>query len=324
MSEVTRVLSIDGGGIRGVIPAVILAKLEHQTRQPIHRLFDVISGTSTGGIIACGLTKPKPMSAQDLVNLYAQQGPAIFGKTFRSVTSFVSGSKYDAAVLNSVLNNALGDARLSQCQTDVLIPAYDIEQRDAHFFKSWRAQGTFNPPDETAEDADFYLRDIARATAAAPTYFEPALIHSMSGDPYALIDGSVVANNPGMCALASVRKLYPDTKRVVLLSIGTGQPTRPIPYSTAREWGALSWARPVIECMTDGMADTVDYQLREAYTDAEVTYVRINTRMGEGPSPPSDDIDDASAVNIGRLIGRAELMARMAAADIARITPLLV
>lgn len=325
MSEVTRVLSIDGGGIRGIIPAIILDMLERQTGKRIHQLFDLVAGTSTGGIIACGLTKPKPLTARAMADIYIDFGADIFDcNPFRSVRSQISGSKYDEAALEQILGNFMGEAKLSQCLTDVLIPSYDIEDRRTHFFKSWRAVGEFNAPGETTDDADFLLRDVARATSAAPTYFEPARITNLAGREYHLIDGSIAANNPAMCALASVKKLYPDTKRIVLLSLGTGQPTRPIPYATAKAWGTLGWARPAFECVMDGMSDTVDYQVQESFGVDEMTYVRIETRMGNDASSPSDAIDDASPANIAKLIARANGMAREATPDLMRIWRLLV
>lgn len=325
MAQTTRVLSIDGGGIRGILPALILATVERQTGKRIYELFDVIAGASTGGILACGLAKPDPITASEMASVYIDDGPKIFAcSPARAAMSTVRGSKYEATVLESVLLEKLGNAKLSDCLTDVLIPAYDLESREAYFFKSWRAQGLFTPVGETPADADFFLRDVSRATAAAPTYFEPIIIRSMSDQPFALIDGSITASNPAMCAIASVKRLYPDTKRIVLLSLGTGQPTRPIPYEIAKQWGALGWARPALECLMDGMADTVDYQLRESFTDAELTYVRITTRMGEGKAPPADAIDDASPENIRRLILRAEAMAADAMTDLARIWHMLV
>lgn len=325
MAQITRVLSIDGGGIRGILPALILATVERQTGKRIYELFDLVAGASTGGIIACALTKPDPMTASEMASVYIDDGPRIFAcSPARAALSTVKGSKYDDAILGSILLKKLGNAKLSDCLTDMLIPAYDLEAREAHFFKSWKAQNLFVPVGETPADSDFLLRDVARATAAAPTYFEPVVIPSISGKMYSLIDGSITASNPAMCAVASVKKLYPGTKRIVLLSLGTGQPTRPIPYEVARQWGTLSWARPALECLLDGAADTVDYQLRESYEDSELTYIRITTRMGEGPSPPADAIDDASPENIRRLIARAQVMAEGAMTDLARIWHMLV
>jgi uncharacterized protein len=325
MAQTTRVLSIDGGGIRGILPALILATVERQTGKRIYELFDVIAGASTGGILACGLAKPDPMTAAEMASVYIDDGPKIFAcSPARAAMSTVRGSKYEATVLESILREKLGDAKLSDCLTDVLIPAYDLESREAYFFKSWRAQGLFTPVGETPADADFFLRDVSRATAAAPTYFEPVVIRNMTGKSFSLIDGSITASAPAMCAVASVKKLYPQTNRIVLLSLGTGSPSRPIPHQIARQWGALGWARPALECLMDGAADTVDCQLRESYTDDELIYVRINTRMGTGADCPADAIDDTSVVNIKRLIVRANAMAADAAADLARIWHLLV
>src|SRR4051812_29972527 len=142
------VLSVDGGGIRGVIPAMVLSNLEERTGRHTSELFDLIAGTSTGGIIALVLTAPgaggKPRwTANDLVDLYLSTGPRIFHHTIGRMLESGLGlldEKYDAQPLAAVLAQYLGDARVSQAVTDVMVTSYDLEHRKPFFFKSDRAR----------------------------------------------------------------------------------------------------------------------------------------------------------------------------------------
>lgn len=308
MVRPVRILSIDGGGVRGVIPALLLASLERIAGQPIHRLFDLITGTSTGGILACGLTRPNPPSAGDLADVYIQHSEDIFtSSSFRSLGSFFSAPKYDARVLEGVLQKHLGDVWLSDSLTHVLVPSYDIERRQALMFKSWHARA--NP------DGDYRVREVVRATSAAPTYFAPALVTSRSGVRHACIDGSLVANNPTMCAIASARNLFPDRPDMIILSLGVGEQGNPFPYAQARTWGKLAWAAPAIDIMMDGITETVDYQIREAMAE-NVQYLRIQTRLGDTVGSPSDAIDDGSDINIARLVTRGLTLAKTFRSDL--------
>jgi patatin-like phospholipase/acyl hydrolase len=293
-----RILSLDGGGIRGVIPALILAELERRTKQPVAELFDLVAGTSTGGILALGLVRPdakgKPrFRAEDLVQLYEDDGPTIFSRqVWHRIKAIgnLADEKYPNDGIDKVLEARYGDSRLSDALRPVLVTAYDIENREPHFFKSHRA----------VKDAkrNFLMRDAARATSAAPTYFEPARVRAQKGTPHvALVDGGVYANNPSACALVEAIcdfGQHPDD--IVLLSLGTGQLTRPIAYDDAKGWGLAKWAQPILSVVFDGVSDTVDYQLKSilAPKDGRERYLRIQTALHEG----NDDIDDASRTNL--------------------------
>lgn len=274
MGSMFRILSIDGGGIRGIIPAMVLAEFERRTGRRVCELFDLIAGTSTGGILALGLTKPKPgggrgpqYEAKDLVKLYEEQGSRIFSSSLlHRIFSLgnVLDKKYQSGPIEEVLAEFFGDAMLSEALTRLLIPSYEIEQRSAYFFKSHKAAGDYLGYGEQSEDYDFLMRDVARATSAAPTYFEPGLI-SNQDCTFALIDGGTYANNPAMCALAEATcsdKFGKGLGEVFMVSLGTGKQTkdRPIPYREAKGWGTLGWATSILGVVFDGVADTVDYQ----------------------------------------------------------------
>src|SRR6185503_5404452 len=145
MAPAFKVLAVDGGGIRGIIPALVLAAIEEQTHRQIFELFDLVSGTSTGGIIALGVTKPGPggtekaeKTAKSLVELYEHEGEKIFPSSFLHGLhlSAVRGSKYDARGIDETLEKHFGDVRLKEALTHVLVPTYDIEKQRPVFFKS--------------------------------------------------------------------------------------------------------------------------------------------------------------------------------------------
>src|SRR5215218_6005913 len=156
-----RVLSIDGGGIRGVIPALVLTEIEKRSGRRIFELFDLIAGTSTGGILACALCAPEALPAEQLVALYEEEGPKIFDRSvwqrIRSAEGLLD-EKYDAGPLDRALGRFLSDKRLSETKPDLLVPAYDMGDPGPYFFKSRKAR---------EENEDFPLSQVARATAAA-------------------------------------------------------------------------------------------------------------------------------------------------------------
>ena len=296
-----RILALDGGGIRGIIPAVLLAELERRTRRPIAELFDLIAGTSTGGILALGLVRPgadgKPAyTAQAMVDLYEKDGPQIFARSplhrFAAIGNLLE-EKYPSGGIDKVLTGHFGDAKLSQALTTTFVTAYDLETREPYFFKSHRA----------AKDPrrDHLMRDAARATSAAPTYFEPAKIPSHEPWGYkALVDGGVYANNPAVCAIVeSLCEFDATLPDVVLLSLGTGELTRPIMYDDARKWGAANWVKPVLNVVFDGVSDTVNYQVTSLLTKGGVVdqYLRIQPTL----TPQNDDMDNATRANIDQL-----------------------
>lgn len=346
------ILSIDGGGIRGIIPAMILAHIEHTTQKSVSELFDLVVGTSTGGILACALTRSnisqearagsdntaqsgdqfraesmssggeatshfgaesvvcetlgngqanhlaQPIQTQarqkisttplyqarDLVDLYRDRGRDVFtSSTWQRLTTLggVLDVLYDHEGLEAVLHHYLGESRLIDAITPTMVTAYDLERRKTVFFKSWR---------ERFEDISCV--QACRATSAAPTYFEPA-VFELDGAERGLIDGGVFINSPSVSAYAEAIKLFPG-EDFQLLSLGTGELTRPLPIEDSRTWGKAGWILPLLSCMFDGMADAADHQmtlfLGERYQRFQLNLVGA-----------SDDMDDASADNIERL-----------------------
>jgi len=293
-----RILAIDGGGIRGLIPALVLAEIERRTQRRAADLFDLIAGTSTGGILAAALTIPGPdgsprYTADQLTRLYETEGPRIFSRSLVRVVLSAGGvldEKYDSTGLEVALTEYLGDARLKDALTPILLTAYETERRRAFFFRSSRA----------AKDPayDFALTDAAHATSAAPTYFEPVRV----GD-FTLVDGGLFASNPALCAYVDVVAAGREEDVTVLASLGTGAANRPIPYEVAKDWGQLGWARSVIDVLLSAQAETVDYQLSKLLEDR---YVRLQVEL----ELAKDDLDDASPENLRDLRAEADRLVR--------------
>ncbi len=315
------ILSIDGGGIRGIIPGQVLVALEQKLQQirndpglRIADVFDLVAGTSTGGILTCLYLCPDPQnpkrphfSAQDAVNLYLQNGDNIFDVSFFKKISSLGGltdEKYSADALEKILNDYFGDLKLSQLLKPCLITAYDITRREAHFFNQ---QDTAGDP-----GCDFYVRDVARATSAAPTYFEPANISAFDRGVYPLVDGGMFANNPAMCACVEAFGYNAKLKVTDLnvLSIGTGVVDKPYHYAEAKNWGKLGWVGPVIDIMMSGVSETVDYQLNTLFRSAGVSkqYLRLQVDLKEHPEVDSA-MDNASEENMRGLEAAGQALA---------------
>ena len=313
-----RILAIDGGGIRGILPARLLQAIEGRIGSPAADIFHLISGTSTGGIIGCGLVSGKP--AGDLAQLYVDHGGDIFAHSlWRTITivANLEGPKYHPDALETQLKLVLGDTLLSQASgAELLVPSYCIQlppadqrndgrvisTRTPMFFKSWKARGqAMSPGDRNKTAFDFKLHDVARATSAAPTYFPPAQIQNQAGDAYWMVDGGVFANNPAMCALTSAMKIFPGDNDYLVVSLGTGSLERGISGTDARGWGELNWLHPILSILMDGNADTVCYEMDQI---PAVQHFRFEISLGTDPKDPyavNEDFDNASADNIGRL-----------------------
>ena len=312
MPTYTRILSIDGGGIRGIIPGQVLVSLEDKLKKHteneearIADYFDLIAGTSTGGILACiylcpaiGSDSKRPnFSAEEAVELYFERGDEIFDlsqwQKIRSAGGLLD-EKYSADELEEALGDYFQELRLSSLLKPCLITAYDIRRRQAKFFTQHDAIKN--------KTHDYYVKDVARATAAAPTYFEVARIKSLTNVPYPLIDGGVFANNPALCAYAEVRNKFkdkPSAKDMVILSLGTGYIKKQYSYKMAKDWGAVEWIKPLIDVLMSGVSETVDYQMNQIFdsVDKPEQYLRINDELLFA-NPEMDDANSENLVNL--------------------------
>jgi patatin-like phospholipase/acyl hydrolase len=192
------ILSVDGGGIRGIIPAVILAAMRERIGHDLHQVVDLISGTSTGGIIALGIgtgaKNGRPYQPAELVEMYVANGPAIFRKRWCTRARELVGPKYSPDALEKVLGAFFGETELRSALTPLLVSSYDLQSQKPFFFKSHKIGADLN--------WNWPVRLVVRATSAAPTFFPPLRLKGKDGE-YVLIDGGVFVNNPAMAAGAT-------------------------------------------------------------------------------------------------------------------------
>jgi patatin-like phospholipase/acyl hydrolase len=312
-----KILTIDGGGIRGIIPAVILNYIEERLRVcagdenvTLADYFDMIAGTSTGGILTCFYLLP-PKEGQALhsrypakegVELYTRRGKEIFKRKF-SLFGLAS-EIYPATGLEKILKEVMETTTLAQCRKDCLVTAYDISERKAVFFT--------RPDAQIYPHRNYLLSDVARATSAAPTYFEPAVVRSLGGVSTCLVDGAMFAGNPALCSWVEAYKMGSKAgnnsntvpqESMTVLSIGTGKERKKYDCSKAQKWGLLGWARPVVDILLSSSAEVVDFQMRQIFSAAgrPDNYIRLEPALGKA----KPDMDDASDDNIQKLTDAA-------------------
>ncbi len=289
-----RILSIDGGGLRGIVPLIILREIEKRTGKRAHELFDMMVGTSTGGLISSCLTIRKskdsvdPMySVEDLIKMYSDYAHVIFptrtavGKIFSKVTNLWHPEFSDKGI-KEVLNKFIGDQKISESLHPIIVPTYDLSSNKPVLFKTSEAK--------TASNADAKIFDICMATSSAPTYL-PAYSFDYKGNKLIAIDGGVYANNPTMAAIAEISK-YGDKgfykksdgsnvsmEDVSVLSLGTGSYMGSITLENAVRWGQLQWIQVITDIMMKGVSQTTDYEAAELTFNNQ--YLRLNIKIGE-------------------------------------------
>jgi len=325
-----RILALDGGGIRGIITARWLARLEEVLGGPVARRFDILAGTSTGAILACAVARGIP--AADIVEMYRRHGREVFpppGEAAwswlrRAVAQAASAPIYDGVGLERVLRRQLGEVLLGDLPARplLLLTAFNTLTRTMTVIKHDRPRWAAMP-----------LWQAAKASSSAPVYF-PAHVTGVLGSPAPLIDGGVAANNPAACALAEAVRVnransgtdtifpqgdgtgtvaptvegeYGICPRIsaafdqfVVASFGTGHATRPITVEQARQWGPLEWALPILNLLMDGSGDVVDYLVGQLIPPGR--YFRLQVPLDAA----HDEMDDAGEANIDALLAAAE------------------
>ncbi|PAN35825.1 hypothetical protein PAHAL_6G237300 [Panicum hallii] len=330
--KLVTVLSIDGGGVRGIIPAIILSFLEEKLQEldgPDARIadyFDVVAGTSTGGLLTAMLTAPgkngRPLfDAKDLAQFYIDHSPKIFpqknwilSKIFGTLR-MVRGPKYDGKYLHALLRQYLGDLRLDKALTNVIIPTFDIAFLQPTIFSSFELK---QRPDKNA-----LLSDISIGTSAAPTFFPAHYFETKDANgstrAFNLVDGGLAANNPTLCAMNQVTKdiilgdgdFFPvkpvDYGKFMVISLGCGS-NRKSRYSAkaAAKWGIFNWlikdgTAPIIDMFNAASGDMVDIHLcvlfralRSSHNYLRIQYDQLTGSAGS--------IDDCSKENVDKLV----------------------
>ena len=298
-----RILAIDGGGIRGIIPAWWLARLEERLGNPLYEHFDFVAGTSTGSIVAAGIAAGIP--AETLVRFYREQGKNIFPpRGFRNdrkiwdLSFFIP--KYEESPLRDVLKqnflNLGTDLLYGELKLNCAVVAYDALNRRPRILRSW-----------DPNDAALPIWEVCKASCSAPTYF-PAHVIETAGVPCPLIDGGVVANNPASLALAEAIRKQRNTNladfestnhELILISLGTGNLTRRITVDEAQQWGKAQWALPILDVVFDGTSAADDMLCEAMLTEEQYIRLQVDLRAA------SDDLDDASDENIDELLADA-------------------
>ncbi|MCJ7753932.1 MAG: patatin-like phospholipase family protein [Thermoanaerobaculales bacterium] len=310
-----RVLTIEGGGVRGIIPTRLLTALESLAGAPISDLFDVLVGTSTGGMLALGLVTPgedggHAYPARNVGDIYTSHGQRIFPKlasslprSLQEAREWWSSASSSAAIFgyNPDAGNAryspegieeafelyFGDRMLSEALVDVVVTSYDLQTKSPVLFKSRDAK--LDP------DNDLLMRDAARATSAAPTYFPPLEMAWEGIENRLLVDGGVYAKNPAMIGyiegVTRARERGLRDSDVMVVSMGTGRPRR-TEALTYKEFVSRSWlklAEDVFRAAEDGQAALHDQVLTTLIGDH---YWRFQTVLAEIASYAMDDVSD--------------------------------
>jgi hypothetical protein len=260
-----RILTIDGGGLRGVIATTMLKRIVSEPGlEGFLDQIDLVAGTSTGGLIALGIANKTPLAT--IHNLYVERGDNIFKDSLldniRDLGK-IAGADYDIRRLKKELIPVFGTKTLGELKTRVLIPSFDLDNGAASVQdRTWKPKlwHNFVGP---GSDRQASVVDVGLYTSAAPTYFA-------SVDGY--IDGGVFANNPSMCALGQAQDVRysptPKIDEIDLFSLGTGVTREYIPKKKL-DWGYAQWAKPLVTLIMDGVAGIADYQcqqlLREHY-----------------------------------------------------------
>ncbi|XP_019195069.1 PREDICTED: patatin-like protein 1 [Ipomoea nil] len=327
------VLSIDGGGIRGIIPGVILAYLEKQLQEldgedaRIADYFDVVAGTSTGGLVTAMLTAPdkdkRPLyAAKDIVPFYLKHCPSIFPQTSGPFSCIIdlfkafTGPRYNGDYLHKLVRDILGGTRVHETLTNVVIPTFDIKNLQPTIFNSYEA------PEDSIWDVQ--LSDVCISTSAAPTYLPAHYFKNNDAQgreqEFNLVDGGVAANNPTLVAISEVTKqvmnqntdFFPmkpfQYDRFLVISVGTGAAKNEHKYDaqTAAKWGLFGWllngkSSPLIETFTDAASDMVDFHNCVVFQalQSQDNYLRIqeDTLTGDLSS-----VDVATTENLENLV----------------------
>ncbi|KAE8719505.1 Patatin-like protein 2 [Hibiscus syriacus] len=336
--DLITVLSIDGGGIRGIIPGIVLSFLESELQKldgeeaRIADYFDVIAGTSTGGLVTTMITAPneknRPLfAAKDIKDFYFEHGPKIFPGTsfpFSGVMNMirrVMGPKYDGKYLHGVLKQRLGNTRLNQTLTNVVIPAFDIKQLQPIIFSTYEVK--------KCPELNALLSDICIGTSAAPTYLPAHYFETEDTNgkvkKFNLIDGGVAANNPALIAIGEVTKQInkghsdfscikaaDHYNRFLVLSLGTGSEKLTEKYNAkqAAGWGVIGWlisgnSTPLIDAFSEGSADMVDFHISVVFKalSSEKNYLRIQDDKLKGEL---SSVDVSTKENLRNLAKVAE------------------
>jgi uncharacterized protein len=238
-----KILSLDGGGIKGVFSLGFLAQIENFLGKPVNKYFDLIAGTSTGGIIALGLGKG--FSATDLLDFYSHMGKDIFsGNRLFKMLAHWTVSKYKNNALSKCLEEKFGDTKLGSSKIRLIIPSQNLDSGEVHLYKTAHHE-------RLREDYKLKMSEIALATSAAPSYF-PTF---KASNGLCLVDGGVYANNPvAIAAAEAVGILNWPSSEIKIMSLGcTSEPIN-IRFAKNHPSGKVYWAAKSLDLIMKGQS----------------------------------------------------------------------
>ncbi|MBO0909883.1 patatin-like phospholipase family protein [Arthrobacter sunyaminii] len=313
-----RILSIDGGGVRGIIPVIWLTHLERRSGQRTADLFDLIVGTSVGGMIALALACPRdggaPYSAADLRHLDLGSVKKIFPRHTAARPKAAPGTAaYSAAPLQEFLHKVMGHTKLSEAYRPVGVVTCDLVHTQAlHFAGGGLDQSQLG-------DADMAV--AARATASLPRFFPPVTFTDPGGQARELVDGGLAADDPALVAYTLGRSLAGADDGVLLVSLGTGtsQTSSGLLLSSEQTSSTadVQGMERDFSMVYEGPGQLVRESLRQLLGE---DYVRIQTSLLPGTHHASDD---ASPKNILGLLATAEKMVLETSSELERLAELL-
>lgn len=278
-----RILSIDGGGVKGIIPAIWLREIERKLPNPLYTYFDIVAGTSSGSITACAVASGR--AVKEVVEIYQNE----VGRTFkqpwyrRIVNPF--GSIYPSTGIEKILKEQFGDLLFKDLKIPTMAISYDLTNQSPAIF--------FNEDDH---DGKFKVRDVCRASSAAPIYFPPAKLECpTNGATHAFIDGAVVSNNPTDFATIKYLQDREQGQKPFILSLGCGSPYYELDAEAVCEWNSFDWLGNITRIVFDGTSDGVDFVLKHKI--GEDSYARWQVPLKNA----SNAIDDSSKENMALL-----------------------
>jgi predicted acylesterase/phospholipase RssA len=328
-----KILAIDGGGIRGIIPAIILTEIEKRTQKQIFSLFDLIAGSSSGGILALGLTKPRldlagsdsppvaQYSAEELLQIYLEYGAEIFYEPFweqllGQLEDIFVQPKYSSEGRQEIIKQYFGDSPLENNLKEVFVTSYDIEQRIPIFFTNKLEKQQTKSKKFRKLCLGFTLTDAALATSATPTYFAPYRVsssHNTNGF-YTLVDGGLVANNPANLAILEAQISRQENQQalnmedILVVSLGTGSLTSVYPYDQVKNWGLLQWTKPLLNMVLDGGSEVVAGELERLFEATNKGHKTSYYRFQPFLKSELEDIDNAKPENLRQLQTLANIL----------------
>jgi len=325
MTQKFRILSIDGGGLRGVIPIIILQELERRMNgKRIHEMFDLFAGTSTGGLISSALAvgdeNKKPLyNLEQILSIYTDRGKEIFPKRegLSNLINEISSLKnptYPANGIDKVLRDMVAHKRMTDCIKPIFISSYDLRNNEAVFFKSRQAAND--------QSCNIELYEVCRATSAGPTYL-PAYDGNYNNKKRIYVDGGVFMNNPSVGAIVEISRYHaepfynrPDLRfeDICVLSLGTGHYTDDITHKKVENWGELDWVKPISDIMMQGVNQATSYESEELLEDGQYLRMTLNIQHAQY-ADMADSSDETRNYLIGetrkQVINNSELMKKL-------------